>query len=142
VLAILLAAAASCPAPTPEDALRRIEDAYRKRDIEAVIACKDFRREAQLMVAGLDRRELKDDPAVVTRLAETLESAFRQQLRSGGFPEMNGVTCRVVEKVPGSSGDIVVATEQCVFPDGGKSVQRIQVAKVGKDWRVLVPVHQ
>jgi|SRR5215813_4892226 len=140
MVAILLAAAASCPAPTPEVALKRIEDAYRSKDMEAVVACKDFRREAELMMARLDKPFLKNDPAIVARIAETLESAFREELRGRGFPELKGVLCRVLEKIPGSSSDIVIATEQCVHPDGGKSVQRIQLAKVGNDWRVLVPV--
>jgi hypothetical protein len=139
MLALLLAAAATCPAPTPEAALRRIEEAYRSKDIEAVVACKSFRREAQLMLANLKEPKLKEDPEVVAKVAETLEQAFRAELGRNGFPEMKGVVCRIVDKATGDDKDVITATEECVYPDGGKSLQRIQLAKVGNDWRVLAP---
>jgi len=105
-----------------------------------VVACKNFRREAQLMLASLPKKStLQESPEVVAKVAETLESAFRTELGRNGFPEMKGVACRVVDKASGNDSDVIIATEQCLYPDGGKSVQRIQLAKVGSDWRVLGP---
>src|SRR6266849_4133748 len=92
------------------------------------------------MLASL-RKKLtpQENPEVVAKVAETLELAFRTELGRNGFPEMKGVVCRIVDKASGNDSDVIIATEQCLYPDGGKSVQRIQLAKVGNDWRVLGP---
>ena len=44
-MVLLLGAAPACGAKAPEDALRRIEEAYRTKDVELAVACKDFERD-------------------------------------------------------------------------------------------------
>lgn len=61
LVVLVLGASPACGAKTPEDALRRLEDAYRAKDLELAVACKDFEREAKIML--------------VQKTAQTLEQA-------------------------------------------------------------------
>ena len=120
---------------TPEGAILLLEDAYRRGDIERAIACKDFKVEAAYM--------LRDKPAlssneVLTKLAETLELAYRVQLKKG-FPDMKGVTSTFPKKKDVGDGKVVV-TEVCRYTDGGTSKQDILVAKTDTGWKVMIPV--
>jgi len=110
---VVLGASPACGAKTPEDALRRLEDAYRAKDLELAVACKDFEREAKIMLAQ--------------KTAQTLEQAYRAQIQRTGLPDMKGVQCKVVKKQPGA-GDLVTLTERCRWPDGSQSEDRVSVA--------------
>ena len=120
---------------TPEGAILALEDAYRQGDIEKAVACKDFKMEAAHMMR--DKPGLGSDE-VLTKLGETLELAYRAQMK-GGFPDMKGVTCKFPKKKDLGGGKIVV-TEVCRYPDGGTSKQDILVAKTDAGWKVLIPV--
>src|SRR5688572_22837053 len=60
---------------TPEGAILRLEDAYRKRDIEIAVSCKDFLTEARLMLEKSDKVE--SDEELVRKTAKTLELSYR-----------------------------------------------------------------
>src|SRR6478735_8084955 len=49
---------------TPEGAILCLEDAYRRRDIEAAIAAKDFKTEARLMLQKSGFKEHMDDEMI------------------------------------------------------------------------------
>ena len=113
-----------------------LEDAYRKKDIEAAVAAKDFVAESQVMLSRL-KSGVQNDPEVVKKSAEVLELAYRVQMK-GGFPNLSGTTCRFDgrEKYQDFK-DIVAITEVCTFPDGGLSRQKLLVKRTTKGWRVL-----
>ena len=77
---MLLVNAAACDGPdvvthdfsTPEGALLKLEDAYRARDIEGAVACKDFRREADMMLSRMGSPLVKDEE-MVSEIAKVLE---------------------------------------------------------------------
>src|ERR1041385_6021697 len=60
----------------PEGAILCLEDAYRRKDIEAAVAAKDFKTEARLM---LQRGELKDviDERLIEKTANILLASYR-----------------------------------------------------------------
>jgi hypothetical protein len=124
---------------TPEGAILCLEDAYRAQDIEKAVACKDFQTEARLMLAKLQKIPLADaDPELIQKTAEVLELGFRKQVRTEGFPNMNGVLSTFPAQEPVHE-NIVVVTEECRYPDGNTSKQRILVGKTKDGWRVLNP---
>jgi hypothetical protein len=126
---------------TPEGAILCLEDAYRAKDVDAAIACKDFRTEARLMLEKFGKLPKdKIDTELVGKTAEVLELAYRQEMKKNGFPDMTGVTSTFPTKEPHQQ-DIVVVTAVCKYPDGGTSQQKILVALTDKGWRVLNPVH-
>ena len=73
---------------TPERAVKSLEDAWRAKDIEKAIRCKDFRGEAEQM--------LRDKPAavrtedIIAQTAQVLELGYRAEIKKSGFPKMQG----------------------------------------------------
>jgi hypothetical protein len=133
---LLLGAAPVCGAKAPDDALRRIEDAYRAKDVELAVACKDFEREARLMLDQL-RPGMSSDAELLRKTAETLEQAYRAEVKKTGLPDMKGVRCTVTKKEPGP-GDLVRLTERCVWPDNHESVDGVTVAPSKMGWRLVI----
>jgi hypothetical protein len=133
---VLLGAAPSCGAKTPEDALRRIEEAYRTKDVELAVACKDFEREARLMVDQV-RPGTSSDTELVRTAAQTLEQAYRAEVKKTGLPDMKGVRCTVVKKEQGP-GDLVRLTERCVWPGNKESSDVVTVAPSKAGWRLVI----
>jgi hypothetical protein len=124
---------------TPEGAIRALENAYRAKDIELAVAAKSFELEARVMLLGLDalaNSNLSND--LITQTAEVLELAYRKEIVSSGFPDFVGVESKFSSKrevLPG----VVEVKEQCRYPDGQVSAQRIMVGNTGSGWRVLNP---
>lgn len=125
---------------TPEGAILKLEEAYRNKDIEAAVAAKDFTTEAGLMLSDL-KHPLAKDPEVLKKTAETLELAFRAEIKKEGFPDFSDLKSKFAgrEKYKDFK-DVVVVTEICTFPDGGTSKQRILVACTAKGWGVMHPL--
>ncbi len=123
---------------TPEGALLKLEDAYRAKDIEGAVACKDFRREAEMMLGRMGS-SLATNGDFVGETAKVLELAFRKQIQDGGFPSLDGLECTFPTKETRPDGTVVV-TEVCRFPDGGTSEQRVQTWHTPAGWRVLTPL--
>jgi hypothetical protein len=120
---------------TPEDAVRALEQAYIQKNADAAVAAKDFVEEARLMLQKMNPK-LASDSEILKQTAQVLEFSFRKELRTKGFPEFGSVKCSFVGKAEISHG-LVKLTEQCVFPDGGKSVQDLFAAKGDLGWRVV-----
>src|SRR5262245_8527924 len=77
---------------TPEGAILCLEDAYRAKDIEAAVRCKDFNMEARLMLEKLPKLKDAIDDKLITRTAEVLELAYRKEIEKKGFPDMTDVS--------------------------------------------------
>jgi hypothetical protein len=122
---------------TPEGAILCLEDAYRRRDIEAAIAAKDFKTEARLMLQNTGFKEHIDDE-MVAKAAEALVASFRAHTIAS-WPDFEGLESFFTNREP-YADKVVLVTEMCRFPDGGFSRQQILVAETPQGWRVLNPV--
>ncbi|MGO9930989.1 MAG: hypothetical protein ACLPV8_04140 [Steroidobacteraceae bacterium] len=122
---------------TPEDAVRALEQAYVHKNADAAVAAMDFVEEARQMLQKINPA-LANDLEIIKQAAEDLELSFRNELRTKGFPDFGKLRCSFVGKTQ-ISPELVKLTEQCVFPDGGKSVQTLIVTKRDLGWRVTVP---
>jgi hypothetical protein len=80
---------------------------------------------------------LANDPAMVKQAAEGRELAFRNELRTNGFPDFVRLKCSFVGKNQIAPG-LVELKQQCVSADGGKSVQDLLVVKSELGWRVTL----
>ena len=121
---------------TPEGALRDLENAYVRKDLEAAVAAKDFNFEARAMLKAL--RNIGDpDQAIVKQAAEVLELGFRRQMQTSGLPAFADLRCRVVSK-KALSLELVEMVEECIFPDGGRSTDTVHAAKSSSGWRIVV----
>ena len=122
---------------TPEDAVRALEQAYIQKNEEGSVAAIDFVEEGRQMLQKINPT-LADDAEIINQAAEDLERSFRSELRTKGFPDFGKLKCAIVGKAQISPG-LVKLTEQCVSPDGGKSVQDRIVTKRDLGWRVTLP---
>lgn len=119
---------------TPEGAILCLEDAYRRRDIDAAVAAKDFKTEARLMLLKTGFKDQVTDE-IVAELAKTLELAFRAET-TGKWPDFAGLEPFFTKRELHSE-NVVVVTEVCRFSDHGFSTQRLLVSKTTEGWRVL-----
>ena len=122
---------------TPEGAILCLEDAFRRRDIEAAIAAKDFKTEARLMLQETGFKDYIDDE-MVAKTAETLLLSFRAHT-TAKWPDFEGLEAFFTKREP-HSDKVVVVTEVCRFPDHEFSTQHLLVAETADGWRVLNPV--
>ncbi|MDH3346521.1 MAG: hypothetical protein OEM02_00275 [Desulfobulbaceae bacterium] len=122
---------------TPEGAILCLEDGYRKRDMDAVIAAKDFTTEARLMLEKAGLHEGMDEE-IVKKASDTLLVNFKSHLEKK-WPDFKGVKSFFLKRDP-YSDKIVIVTEACRQPNGELSQQRILVSETSQGWRVLNPV--
>jgi hypothetical protein len=121
--------------PTPEDAVRALEQAYSQKDADAVIAALDFLEGGRQMLQETNPL-LANDPETIKHTADILERSFRDGLRTNGFPDFSKSKCSFAEKTQLAPG-LIKLNEQCVFPDGGKSARDLIVMKRDPGWRVV-----
>jgi hypothetical protein len=122
---------------TPEDAVRALEQAYIEKNADAAVAALDFVEEGRQMLQKINPA-LASDAEIIKQTAVALELSFRNELRTKGFPDFGKLKCSFVEKAR-ISPELVKLTEQCVFPDGAKSVQDLLVVKRDLGWHVTMP---
>jgi len=122
---------------TPEGAILCLEDAYRRRDIEAAVACKHFPIEGILMLLEYDDN-LARDPEIRKRNALLAEQTYRRELAES-WPDLQGVESFFLEREPFIDG-VVAVKELRRLRDGSYEQLNVLVAKTRDGWRVLYPV--
>jgi hypothetical protein len=120
----------------PEDAVLALEQAYAQKNVESVVAAMDFVEEGRQMLQKINPT-LANDPTMVKQAAEGRELAFRDELRTKGFPDFVRLKCSFVGKMQIAPG-LVELRQQCVSPEGAKSVQDLLVVKSELGWRVTL----
>jgi len=133
---------------TPEGAILVLEDAFRRRDLEAAVAAKDFAIEARLELSAAGAPQPWSDTLVTERAAK-LEAQFRAMM-TASWPDFAGVESYFLDRQPYTESDVahlVVVTEASRIVPGSHSQadyseQRILVAETARGWRVLNPVTQ
>jgi hypothetical protein len=130
---------------TPEGAVLMLEDAFRRRDLEAAVAAKDFATEAELELQAAGSPQPLARSAIAERAA-SLEAKFRE-LMAASWPDFSAVTSYFVETQPYIQpagrligANLIVVTEINRFAQGGYSEQRILVCETPDGWRVLNPI--
>jgi hypothetical protein len=137
LLALTAASAANAGGfDTPEDAVRALEQAYIQKNADSVVAVMDFVEEGRQMLQKINPT-LANDPAMIKQAAEGRELAFRNELRTRGFPDVTHLKCTFVGTKQIAPG-LVELTQQCVSPDGAKSTLDRLVVKSELGWRVTL----
>ena len=131
---------------TPEGAILMLEDAFRRHDLEAAVAAKDFVVEARLELAT-ESSSGTPTAADVSARAAALETGFRAMMNAS-WPDYSGVESYFLERRPYDGrgiANLVLVTEASrvaagAAGRGGYSEQHIVVAQTTQGWRVLNPV--
>jgi len=122
---------------TPQGAILLLEDAFRKRDIEAAVHCKHFPSEARLMRQKMGNG-LESDEEIVAKTAQALELTFRK-FTQDQWPDFTRISSYFIDQKTYADG-IEIVTEGFRYPDGGTATQQHYVARTPDGWRVLNPV--
>jgi hypothetical protein len=129
---------------TPEGVILLTEDAYRRGDLEAVIALKNFQAEAFYMLTvqmgnKFEISSMGDD--LVQKTAEVLELAFRKEMQESGLPDFSDLESSFPKKKDLGNGYWAV-TEICKFPDGGHSEEMLLVFFNGTEYGLCNPINE
>jgi hypothetical protein len=138
-LLLVLAAATAATASgfdAPEDAVLALERAYVQKNADSAVAAMDFVEEGRQMLQKINPT-LANDPGMVKQAADGRELAFRDELRTKGFPDFVRLKCSFEGKRQIAPG-LVELTQQCVSADGVKTVQHLLVVKSELGWRVTL----
>ena len=119
---------------TPEGAVLCLEDAYRRRSIESVCACKNFMIEGTVALLNADLN-LARDPEMRKKNALLSERAFRQATTEA-WPDLKGVESFFIDRWAYHDG-IAVVVEIRRSPDGKFTKLNHLVASTNSGWRVL-----
>ena len=133
VLTIISTSVMALDLSSPESALRSLEEAYVRGDIEAAVASKDFAFEAREMLRPM---HLAEDEALVKETAEVLQLSFRSEMKKSGFPDFSQLRCNVISTKEIQAG-LVKMVEVCTFPDGVTSEQTMHAAHSLAGWRIV-----
>ncbi|WP_231491691.1 YegJ family protein [Pedobacter sp. Leaf170] len=117
---------------TPEGAILALENAYNDKNLDAAIACKNFYEEAKMMLSALNTNA---DEEMIAKTAEVLEVSFIKNIEEQGFPNFSGLQNAFEREMIDENHCII--TEICWFPDGGKSIQKLNTFKSDIGWKVL-----
>lgn len=121
---------------TPEGAIVKIEEAYDNDNMEAAIDCKDFNKEAELMLEKMANQNL--GPDLVEKTAELLKLSFIKSLQENGMPKFNGVIRAFPAREEIDENHMII-TEICYYPDGTHSIQKLNTYRINGSWKVLSP---
>lgn len=120
---------------TPEGAIVAIEEAYHADDVEAALACKDFNIEARIMLAKMQQQE---NVALVSTTAEALRLSYLKWLQDHGMPKYDGVVRAFVNRQKKTDRHYVI-TEICTYPDGRRTLDRLNTYQTEAGWVVMGP---
>jgi hypothetical protein len=122
---------------TPEGAILCLEDAYRRRDVETAVACRDFAAEAKVWLheRGNVSRQMKAE--MLPEVTGTMEKSFRRSVAKNWAVDWERAKSYFRNREP--YGDGMVAVSEVIHtPDGNLLQQRILVAETAKGWRVAM----
>lgn len=127
---------------TPEKTLHLLERAYREKNLELAMACRNFEHEAELMLhhLAIKQPELETLPDSTRReLAEVLEAQWQQ----AGPPDFEGISSEV-SSTEHYMGKFHIVTESGRHADGAPFSQRLFMSHHEGTWAVLCPasVHE
>lgn len=118
---------------TPEGAIVALEEAYDNDDLEKAISCKDFHKEAALMLKKT--LSIDADSEIIDKTAELLRLSFIKNMNDHGMPKFKDV--KRAFKRQKISDEHYIITEICYYSDGGKSQQKLTTFKINNQWKVL-----
>jgi len=118
---------------TPEGTIIKIEDFYSAKNLEGVLSCKNFLKEAENL---LNERDLMITEELVAEIAETLKLTFIQDLKEHGFPYFKDIERNftlIKEKE-----DMQLIEEKVIYQDGNITINNLWVWRSKEsEWKLL-----
>ena len=118
---------------TPEGAILSLEEAYDNDDLEAAVNSKNFYKEAEFMLQKTVKFEI--DEELITKTADILKMSFENSMNTEGMPKFTGIKRAFRRQF--ITDDHCVVSEICFYPDGGKSIEKLNTFRDNNQWKVL-----
>ncbi|MBI5800721.1 MAG: hypothetical protein HZA92_08360 [Verrucomicrobia bacterium] len=120
---------------SPEHAIESLLAAYRARDIDAMVAAKDFALDSQLFWEGLGLPVTDDQ---MKKSVVAFEKSFRDSMREQ-MPNYEGAKYAFAAREQLQT-NLVVLTLECEWPNGQTRKLKLPVFKKESTWKtVLLP---
>lgn len=118
---------------TPEGAIITIENFYSDKNLDGVLTCKNFLQEAENL---LEERKLDITEELKTKIAETLEPSFIEDIKSSGFPYFKDVERNFTLKEKLENKHLI--EEKIIYSDKTITINTLWVGYSGNQkWKVL-----
>jgi hypothetical protein len=121
---------------TPEGALLCLEDCYRRGDIEAAAACRDFVTEARLWLQDRGHLSRQKKEEMLPETIKAIEKSFRDGMAKGPPVDWIAGKTYFLPHKPFAPG-IVMVRKYTQVPEGALFAQRILVSQTGDGWRMV-----
>jgi hypothetical protein len=119
---------------TPEHAVESLLSAYRSRDIDAMVAAKDFAIDSRLFWEDLG---LPVTDKQKTESVAAFESNFRKQMEQEGIPDYTGIEFHFTGRDQ-LQENLVVLRLACSYPQERRRFEmKLPVFKTASGWRVV-----
>ena len=122
---------------TPEGAILCLEDAYRRRDVEAAVACRDFALEAKIWLQERGNLNKQRQAEMLPEVTGTMERACRNGMAKNLAIDWERAKSYFPNREPHREG-MVVVSEITNLPGGNLLRQRFLAAETAKGWRVVM----
>ncbi|RZJ36585.1 MAG: hypothetical protein EOO51_00255 [Flavobacterium sp.] len=122
---------------SPEAAIITLEEGYTNKDLEGILASKDFKAEAKLILEQSSYNYDLDDEAVISETAKLLELSLIKSLQENGYPNFEKVK-REFSEVTKYKDNIFIIEERLTFPDNTQYENRIFLSQEKDKWKVAM----
>jgi hypothetical protein len=120
---------------TPQGTLRMFLAAVATKDLDAMVAVKDFDYEAGQILAGKGPG-IENDSDLVAKTAEVLELAFRTEWQQRAWPELSGAVSHYSD-ASHLDWTTVRLTEVIQYPSGVQERTVVKLVRRGSKWRLV-----
>jgi len=118
-------------------AIVSLETAYTNKDIDAILASKDFKTEAKLILEQALYKYDVDNPVIINETANLLEISLIQNLKENGYPNFNNVR-RKFSELNKVNEDIYSIEEKLFFPNNVNYINKIYLSYRDNIWKVAM----
>ncbi|MFW0739950.1 hypothetical protein [Flavobacterium sp. T12S277] len=119
---------------TPEQAIISLENAYSEMDIVNVIASKDFKAEAKII---LQRNDIVLTEDTITETAKLLELSLIENIQNNNFPDFTNVN-RQFSEIREINDNLYFLEETLIYENGETYSNIVFLTVKDKRWKVVM----
>jgi hypothetical protein len=125
---------------TPEGAIRCLENAQARKDLDAAAACRDFEAEARVWLRERGESSEERQLEMVPEMTKVMERAFLES-EPQHWPSLLGrEPSYFIKREPYGSGLVDVTEVSVKRSDGSMFWQHVLVSETPEGWRVVTPL--
>ena len=119
------------------NAIISLETAYTNKSLDAILASKDFKTEAILILEQASYKYDLTDETIIYETANLLELTLIQSLKENGYPSFENVERQFTE-LNNVRNNIYSIEEKLIFPNNSKYINKIFLTVNNNIWKVAM----